>query len=88
MAPTRKQVAILKVNKAQFGTAVWLNGMKIGEHDGCFTAGYFDVTAALRSSAANDLVIRTGAHPAAVSPTVPAGTDFEKLRWTQGSTTA
>ncbi len=28
-----------KVNKAQFGTAVWLNGRKIGEHFGCFTAG-------------------------------------------------
>ena len=83
-APARKQVAILKVNKAQFGTAVWLNGKKIGEHDGCFTAGYFNLTEAMHWSAANDLVIRIGAHPAAVSPAVPAGTDFEKLRWTPG----
>ena len=43
----RKQVAILRINKAQFGTAVWLNGQKIGEHAGCFSAGYFDVTRAI-----------------------------------------
>src|SRR6516164_5363908 len=32
----RKRIAILRVNKAQFGTAVWLNGRKIGEHAYCF----------------------------------------------------
>ena len=32
--PARKQVAMLKVGKAQFGTAAWLNGRKIGEHLG------------------------------------------------------
>src|SRR5579862_7856685 len=38
--PVKKQVAILRINKAQFGTAVWLNGKKIGEHLGCFTRGH------------------------------------------------
>jgi hypothetical protein len=80
----RKQVALLKVNKAQFGTAVWLNGTKIGEHDGCFSAGYFNLTGAMRWKGENNLVIRIGAHPAAMSPRIPAGTDFEKLRWTPG----
>src|SRR5208282_1256317 len=28
--PAKRQVAILKINKAQFGTAVWLNGKKMG----------------------------------------------------------
>ena len=51
--PARKQVAILKVGKAQFGTAVWLNGRKIGEHLGCFTAGYFDLTEAMSWSGEN-----------------------------------
>src|SRR5579883_1053016 len=40
-APARRAVAILKINKAQFGTAVWLNGKPVGEHLGCFTAGFF-----------------------------------------------
>ena len=46
-APAKREVAILKVNKAQFGTAVWLNGKEIGEHLGCFTAGYFNLTGAI-----------------------------------------
>ena len=40
-APARRAVALLKINKAQFGTAVWLNGQKLGEYAGCFTASYF-----------------------------------------------
>ena len=43
-APAKKQVAILKINKAQFGSAVWLNGKPAGEHLGCFTAGFFDLS--------------------------------------------
>jgi hypothetical protein len=34
--------AILRVNKAQWGTAVWHNGRKMSEHFGCFTAGLFE----------------------------------------------
>lgn len=83
-APEKKQVAILKINKAQFGTAVWLNGRKIGEHLGCFSAGYFDLTEAMDWSGANRLVVRIGAHPAALPATAPAGTDLEKLKWTPG----
>ena len=43
----RERLALLKINKAQFGTAVWLNGEKVGEHFGCFSAGYFDLTEAM-----------------------------------------
>ena len=82
--PARRQVAMLKINKAQFGTAVWLNGHKIGEHLGCFTAGYFNLTEAIDWKGQNRLVARVGAHPAALPPSVPAGTDFEKLKWTPG----
>ncbi|WP_321475404.1 sugar-binding domain-containing protein [uncultured Paludibaculum sp.] len=82
--PGRKPVAMLRVAKAQFGTAVWLNGKKVGEHLGCFTAGYFDVTSFVNWSGENDLVIRIGAHPAALPVWAPAGTDFEKYKWTPG----
>ncbi len=82
--PQRRQVAILRINKAQFGTAVWLNGRKIGEYPGCFTASEFDVTDALDWQGENVLVIRIGAHPGVLPDTYPTGTDFEKLRWTPG----
>lgn len=82
--PARKHVAILRIAKAQFGTAAWLNGRKIGEHAGCFTAGYFNATAAIDWAGENTLVVRVGAHPGVLPDTYPTGTDFEKLRWTPG----
>ena len=83
-APAKRQWALLRVNKAQWGTSVWLNGKKLGEHLGSFTAGIFDATQAVKWGAENELVIRIGAHPNAVPDWVPAGTDFEKYKWTPG----
>jgi len=83
-APAQEEVALLKVNKAQFSAVVYLNGMRIGEHDPCFTAAYFDVTQAIRWNAMNELVIRIGAHPGVLPANVSQGTDFEKNRWTPG----
>ncbi len=84
VAPSIRQLARLKVNKAQFGTAVWLNGSKIGEHWGCFTAGHFDLSAKIHWSEENELVIRTGAHPGVLPHGVIAGIDWEKEKWTPG----
>ena len=83
-APAARATAILKIGKAQFGTIVYLNGVRIGEHDSCFTAGYFDVTRAVRWNAPNELVVRVGAHPGVLPAKVVGGTDFEKSRWTPG----
>ncbi|MCW5981060.1 MAG: hypothetical protein KIT09_23460 [Bryobacteraceae bacterium] len=83
-APARKQVAILKINKAQFGTAVWLNGKPAGENLSCFTAGYFNVTESINWAGENRLAIRVGAHPGVLPEWIPAGTDFEKNKWTPG----
>lgn len=82
--PARKQRAMLVVNKAQFGTAVWLNGKKIGEHSGCFTAGHFDLTDAINWTGENRLLIRIGAHLGAVPPSQFTGSDGEKEFWTPG----
>ena len=82
--PEQRSRAILRVNKAQFGTAVWLNGKQAGEHIGCFTAGIFDLTGAIDWQGDNRLLIRVGAHPAAMPAWAPAGTDFEKTKWTPG----
>jgi hypothetical protein len=80
----RREVAILKVNKAQFGTAVWLNGKKIGEHLGCFTAAIFDVSEAIKWDGENQIVVRVGAHPGVLPKGALAGTDSEKRMWTPG----
>ncbi len=83
-APAKNQVALLRINKAQFGTLVFLNGVRIGEHDPCFTSVTFDITKAIHWSGSNELVVRIGAHPGVLPPHVIAGTDFEKNRWTPG----
>ncbi|MBN2508018.1 MAG: hypothetical protein JXQ71_15130 [Verrucomicrobia bacterium] len=83
-APARREVALLKINKAQFGTAVWLNGRKLRESPGCFTASYTPLADALRWGRPNTLVVRIGAHPAVLPDTFPTGSDFEKIKWTPG----
>ena len=83
-SPVQNAVALIKVNKAQFGTVVYLNGVRIGEHDPCFTAAWFDVTRAIHWNAPNELIIRIGAHPGVLPANVSQGTDFEKNRWTPG----
>src|SRR2546429_135999 len=81
--PVLRSVAILGINKAQFGAAVWLNGVKIGDHLPCFTAAIFDVSQAVRRGS-NELIVRVGAHPGVLPASVSGGTDFEKIRWTPG----
>jgi len=82
--PERRSAAVLKINKAQFGTAVWVNGKPVGEHPGCFTAGHFTITEAVRWDAANTVTVRIGAHPGVLPREIPAGDDFEKNLWTPG----
>ncbi|HOD82151.1 MAG: Beta-galactosidase [Planctomycetes bacterium ADurb.Bin126] len=83
-APPQRQWAMLTVNKAQFSTGVWLNGKKLGEHLGCFTAGRFDTTAAIRWGGENTLLVRVGAHPGVMPEWAPWGNDGEKGPWTPG----
>jgi len=83
-APAKRDLALLKINKAQFGTAVWLNGQKLGEYAGCFTASFTPLDQAIRWDEENTLVVRIGAHPAVLPDTYPTGSDFEKIKWTPG----
>lgn len=83
-APAARAVALLKINKAQFGTAVWLNGVPLGEYAGCFTASYFHLEQGIRWNSENELLVRIGAHPAVLPDTYPTGSDFEKIKWTPG----
>ena len=81
--PAIRSVATLRINKAQFGATVWLNGKRVGEHLPCFSAAIFDVSGVVRQGS-NQIVIRVGAHPGVLPANVSAGTDFEKNRWTPG----
>jgi hypothetical protein len=84
LAPRPRAVAMLKIAKAQFGTAVWLNGVSMGEYEGCFTASYYPLNNAIRWNEENTLLVRIGAHPAVLPDTYPTGSDFEKIKWTPG----
>ena len=53
-------VALLKINKAMFGTRVFLNGHQIDEYLSSFSPSYHDVRPWLNFSGANVLVIRVG----------------------------
>lgn len=83
-APRKHAVALLKINKAQFGIQVYLNGTLLGEHAPCFTSATFAATKAVKWGGQNEVVIRVGAHPGVLPDNVIAGTDFEKNRWTPG----
>jgi len=82
--PEKRELIILKINKAQFGTKVWVNGKVAGNHYGCFTAGYFDISRFVKKSGNNILLLRIGAHPGSVPSWVPTGSDYEKPKWTPG----
>ena len=83
-APKVRSVALLRINKGQFGMAAWVNGQSVGEYAGCFTAGRFRIDPALSWGEENTLVVRIGAHPAVLPDTFPTGSDFEKNQWTPG----
>ncbi len=76
-------VARLKVNKAAYGTRVFLNGVLLGDHAPIFTPGYFDARPALRTGT-NNLVIRIGADRAAIRGQAECGNDGEKDRYIPG----
>ena len=84
-APARREVALLKIGKSQFGTAVWLNGKPVGENLSCWTTGTFNLTDAIDWSGENQLLVRIGAHPAVLPENIfGAGTYSSKHKWTPG----
>ncbi len=85
--PAKRAVATLRVNKAQFGTAVWLNGRKVGEYPGCFSAGVFDVTPAMKWTGENVLVVRVGPTPASSRRPIPRAPTSRSSSGPRGSTT-
>lgn len=78
-------VVRLRIRKAMFTTAVFVNGRPAGEHAGCFTPAVLDITRLLHDDEAeNELLIRVGAHRENVPKGLPDGWDFEKVRYIPG----
>jgi beta-galactosidase len=51
----------LKVHRAKYGSAVWLNGVKLGENGKNYQPGYFDATDVVKGKGEkNELIIRVG----------------------------
>ena len=83
-APAARVNATLKVSKAQFGSEVWVNGIRVGGQDTGFISATYDIRNAIRWSGSNEVLIRIGAHPGVLPPGNTAIFDFEKTRWTPG----
>lgn len=76
-------VARLKINKAMYGTRVYLNGVLLGDHAPIFTPGYFDAHSALKQGK-NEVLIRIGSDRAAIRGLAELGNDDEKDRYIPG----
>jgi len=82
---TIPDVAILKINKAKYGTKVWLNGELVGEHLPCFTPALLDVKEHLKGNGRqNELIVRVGADRECLPAGQPGGWDFEKYLYIPG----
>lgn len=78
-------VAILRINKAKYGTKIWLNRQGVGEHLPCFTPTEMKVKKYLKGAGQeNELIIRIGADRESLPEGMPTGWDFEKYRYIPG----
>lgn len=77
-------VAVLKLHKARFGAAAWVNGVAVGSHLGAFTLAEMDVSTAIQRGARNTVTVRVGADRDQVPPEIPTGEDIETKIWLPG----
>jgi len=76
-SPSR-EFALLKVHKAKFGHAVYVNRNYVGKYDYCFTPSFFEIGKYLNYHSNNEIVIRIGASPEQLPDSIPFGFDIEK----------
>ncbi|HZZ17806.1 MAG TPA: glycoside hydrolase family 2 TIM barrel-domain containing protein [Opitutaceae bacterium] len=85
VARTPSPVTLLKINKAFYGTKVFVNGQAVEFNPYCFTPTLVDIRPYLRTDGApNELVVRVGADQGTLPESVPNGTDAEKITYLSG----
>lgn len=75
---TKPDFAYLKVNKAKFGQALYVNGHYVGQYVYCFTPSWYEISKYLNFNSENEILIRVGASPETLPDTIPFGADAEK----------
>lgn len=75
---------ILKINKAKYGTWVFVNGKFIGKNLYCFTPAFMDIKEFLNEPGGqNELMVAAGSY-SSLPDTIANGWDFEKTRYIPG----
>ena len=80
----KKELAVLKVNKAQFGSAVWINGKLAGQNLSNCTSGHYNITNLVNYNSENEIFVRIGAHPGVLPKWIFSGKYSDKRDWTPG----
>lgn len=76
--------AFLKVHKAKFGQALYVNGKFVGEYHYCFTPCWYEISKYLDFNAENEIMIRIGASGEVLPDSIPVGSDIEKAIYYSG----
>ena len=77
-------VVMLKINKACFGTKLFINGKEVGYNPYSFTPSYFNIREFVRAGEKNEIVVRLGAWRDALPDSIPDGRDYEKIKYISG----
>jgi beta-galactosidase len=77
-------VVLLKINKACFGTKLFINGKEVGYNPYCFTPSYFNIHDFVKAGEKNEIVVRLGAWRDNLPDSIPDGRDYEKTKYFSG----
>jgi beta-galactosidase len=77
-------VVLLKINKAMYGTKVFINGKEVGNNHYCFTPSYFNIRDFVKAGEKNEIMVRLGAYRDNLPDSIPDGRDYEKIKYFSG----
>lgn len=78
------ELVFIKINKAKYGTKLFINGNEAGYNPLNFTPSLFNITELINNQKENEIVIGVGAHVEQLPGTVSTGGDIEKYRYYPG----